>query len=75
MKTQDGDECSQSNIKIFILGHSLGCTFTLWYIHNFKDYVNGVILMAPYFRISTVKKRSEVEPSNLYFFIFFYGDV
>ena len=71
MKTQDGDECSQNNIKIFILGHSLGCTFTLWYIHNFKDYVNGVILMAPYFRISTVKKRSEVEPSNLYFFYLF----
>jgi alpha-beta hydrolase superfamily lysophospholipase len=68
MKTQDDDECSQSNIKIFILGHSLGCTFTLWYIHNFKHYVNGVILMAPYFRISTVKKRSEVEPSTLYFF-------
>ncbi len=72
MTTQDSNENSQNNIKIFILGHSLGCTFTLWYIHNFKkNCVNGVILMAPYFRISNVKKRSEVEPGTLYFLYLF----
>ena len=52
--------------QMFILGHSLGCTFALWYAHNFKNSINGVIVMAPYVRIRSLKKRSIVEPSLLY---------
>lgn len=53
--------------QIFILAHSIGCTFALWFVHNYKGSVDGLILMAPYIRISTVKKRSVAEPNLLYF--------
>lgn len=60
-----------SKIKIFILGHSLGCTFALWYVRRFKSTVDGIILMAPYLRIPSLKKRSDVEPSTLSFLYLF----
>lgn len=53
--------------QIFILAHSIGCTFALWYVHNYKRSVDGLILMAPYIRVSSVKKRSVAEPEFLYF--------
>jgi pimeloyl-ACP methyl ester carboxylesterase len=53
--------------QIFILAHSIGCTFALWYVHRYKGYVDGLILMAPYIRVSSVKKRSVAEPTFLYF--------
>jgi len=53
--------------QIFILAHSIGCTFALWYVHNYKGSVDGLILMAPYIRVSSVKKRSVAEPDFLYF--------
>ena len=53
--------------QIFILAHSIGCTFALWFVHNYKGSVDGLILMAPYIRISSVKKRSVAEPNLLYF--------
>jgi pimeloyl-ACP methyl ester carboxylesterase len=53
--------------RIFILAHSIGCTFALWYAHNFKGFVDGLILMAPYIRISGVRKRSDAEPGIFYF--------
>jgi alpha-beta hydrolase superfamily lysophospholipase len=64
-------ENNTSKIKIFILGHSLGCTFVLWYVRRFKSTVDGIILMAPYLRIPTLKKRSDVEPSSLSFIYLF----
>lgn len=53
--------------KVFILGHSLGCTFVLWYARRFKSSIDGIILMAPYLRIRTIKRRSDVEPSSFFF--------
>ena len=67
---QNLNGCKDNNtckIKIFILGHSLGCTFVLWYVRRFKSSIDGVILMAPYLRIPTIKKRSDFEPSTLSF--------
>jgi alpha-beta hydrolase superfamily lysophospholipase len=57
----------KGNSHIFILAHSIGCTFALWYAHSFKKNIDGLILMAPYIRISTVKKRSAAEPGVLSF--------
>ena len=57
--------------KVFILGHSLGCTFVLWYVRRFKSSIDGIILMAPYLRIPTIKKRSDVEPGSLSFLYLF----
>ncbi|MEM2140990.1 alpha/beta fold hydrolase [Nitrososphaera sp.] len=53
--------------EIYILGHSLGCTFALWFAHNFKDAVNGLVLMAPYVRITNIKERSPAEPKPMEF--------
>lgn len=56
--------------KVFIIAHSMGCTYALWYAHNFKNSIDGLILLAPYVRIPTIKKRSEIEPSNIRFLYF-----
>ena len=54
--------------RIFILAHSIGSKhFALWYAHNFKGFVDGLILMAPYIRVSGVRKRSDAEPGIFYF--------
>ncbi|MFQ5439875.1 MAG: alpha/beta fold hydrolase [Nitrosopumilaceae archaeon] len=53
---------------VYILSHSMGCTFGLWYAKKFKDSFDGLILLAPYLRIK-MKKRSDVEPG---FFGFLY---
>ena len=53
--------------QIFVLAHSIGCTFALWYLHNYKETIDGLILAAPYVRIRNVKKRSATEPSFSYF--------
>ena len=53
--------------KVFILSHSIGCTFALWYAHNYKKFADGLILMSPYIRVSSVKKRSAAEPGLFYF--------
>jgi alpha-beta hydrolase superfamily lysophospholipase len=57
----------KSTSKVFIIAHSLGCTYALWYAHNFKNSIDGLILLSPYVRIPTIKKRSEIEPSNIHF--------
>ncbi|MDE1829315.1 MAG: alpha/beta fold hydrolase, partial [Thaumarchaeota archaeon] len=74
----DFDQCLQgineiiekykSDSKVFILAHSMGSTFALWYARQFKHVLDGIILMAPYIRIKTIKKRSNVEPNLLMFF-------
>ncbi len=56
--------------KLYIVAHSMGCTYALWYAHTFKKSIDGLILFAPYVRIPTIKKRSEVEPSNILFLYF-----
>jgi alpha-beta hydrolase superfamily lysophospholipase len=48
--------------KVFILAHSFGSTFALWYAHQFSSSIDGMILLAPYVRIGSIKKRSDAEP-------------
>jgi alpha-beta hydrolase superfamily lysophospholipase len=33
--------------KVFMLGHSLGGCYTLWYVANHSDSLDGMVLMAP----------------------------
>ena len=56
--------------KLYILAHSMGCTYALWYAHTFKKSIDGLILFAPYVRMPSIKKRSEIEPSNIRFLYF-----
>ena len=39
----------------FLLGHSLGCTYALWYAIKYRENIDGIILMSPYVRIKGVK--------------------
>ena len=48
----------------------MGCTYALWYAHTFKKSIDGLILFAPYVRIPSIKKRSDIEPSNIRFLYF-----
>lgn len=54
-------ELKKRSSRVFILAHSMGSTFALWYAHSF-DSIDGLILMAPYIRIKGIK-RSDAEPS------------
>lgn len=56
-------ELRKKSSKVFILAHSFGSTFALWYAHLFKKSIDGIILLAPYVRVGGVKKRSDAEPS------------
>lgn len=55
--------------QVFMLAHSIGCTFALWYLHNHKGSLDGLFLMAPYMRISSTKKNGAADPD---FFNFLY---
>ena len=48
--------------KVYLLSHSIGCTYSLWYLQKYKKMIDGLILLAPYVRVK-IKKRSEVEPN------------
>jgi alpha-beta hydrolase superfamily lysophospholipase len=56
-------EKGKGDSQIFILAHSIGCTFALWYAHKYRDSIDGLIVMAPYIRVSSVKKRGVAEPN------------
>lgn len=58
-------ELRKKSPRVFILAHSMGSTFALWYAHLFNS-VDGLVLMAPYIRIGGIK-RSDAEPSTLAF--------
>lgn len=53
---------------LYILAHSLGCTYAMWYQTVFKRKVSGLILLAPYVWLKEVKKRGEAVPRNITFY-------
>jgi alpha-beta hydrolase superfamily lysophospholipase len=57
--------------RVFMLAHSFGSTFALWYVHKFNS-VNGLVLLAPYVRIGN-QKRSDAEPSIMRFLYLLLG--
>ena len=65
-------ELKKRSSRVFILAHSMGSTFALWYVHLFKNSVDGLILMSPYIRIGGIK-RSDAEPSALAFLYLLLG--
>jgi alpha-beta hydrolase superfamily lysophospholipase len=51
--------------RVFILSHSMGCIFALWYAHLFKASTDGLILLSPFIRVPNMKKRFDAEPNSL----------
>ena len=67
-------EMKKSSSKVFILAHSMGSTFALWYAHLFKNSIDGLILLTPYIRIPGIK-RSDAEPSTSAFLYLLLGRI
>jgi alpha-beta hydrolase superfamily lysophospholipase len=65
-------EIKKKSSRVFILAHSMGSTFALWYAHLFRKSVDGLILLSPYIRIKGIK-RSEAEPSPMAFIYLLLG--
>ena len=42
---------------VYILGHSLGCTYALWYNLHYRDKVSGIILLAPFIWMKGLKNK------------------
>jgi alpha-beta hydrolase superfamily lysophospholipase len=59
-------ELKKKSKRVFILAHSMGSIFALWYAHRFPNSINGLILLAPYIRVRGVK-RSDAEPTTTTF--------
>lgn len=51
---------SNPEAKVFMLGHSIGTTFTLWFVANHPEMVDGMILESP-----PVKGNVRVSPLDL----------
>jgi len=64
-------ELKRNYSRVFMLAHSFGSTFALWYVHKFNS-VDGLVLLAPYVRIGN-KKRSDAEPSAIVFLYLLLG--
>lgn len=65
-------ELRKKSSKVFIIAHSFGSTFALWYAHLFRKSVDGIVLLAPYIRIGGAK-RSDAEPSSATFLYLLLG--
>jgi pimeloyl-ACP methyl ester carboxylesterase len=49
--------------RVFIVAHSVGCIFALWYAHLFKGSIDGLILLSPSIRVPNIKKRYDADPN------------
>jgi alpha-beta hydrolase superfamily lysophospholipase len=61
--------------RVFILSHSMGCIFALWYAHQFKASIDGLILLSPFLRVRNMKRRYDAEPSALKLFLLFFARI
>ena len=58
--------------RVFIVAHSVGCIFALWYAHLYKASIDGLILLSPSIRVPNMKKRYDADPNVLkVLFLFF----
>jgi alpha-beta hydrolase superfamily lysophospholipase len=55
--------------KVFMLGHSLGCSYALWYAANHPDSLDGLILAAPPIQYATKAPTSFII-KGLFFLLF-----
>lgn len=52
------------NVKVFLLGFSLGGLHALWYASLHQEMLGGLIALAPHLRIEGVKRDPRIEPSK-----------
>ena len=61
--------------RVFLLSHSMGCIFALWYAHVFKGSIDGLILLSPFIRVPNMRKRFDAEPNTLELFLLFFARI
>jgi alpha-beta hydrolase superfamily lysophospholipase len=68
-------ELKKTSPRIFMLTHSMGSIFALWYAHLFKASIDGLILLTPHVRVRNMKKRFDAEPNALEFLLLLFGKI
>jgi pimeloyl-ACP methyl ester carboxylesterase len=68
-------QLKKRSTRVFILSHSMGCIFALWYAHLFKASIDGLILLSPFLRVRNMKRRYDAEPSALKLFLLFFARI
>jgi pimeloyl-ACP methyl ester carboxylesterase len=61
--------------RVFIVAHSVGCIFALWYAHLFKASIDGLILLSPSVRVPNMKKRYDAEPHAWEFLLLLFARI
>ena len=69
------EQLKKRSARVFIVAHSVGCIFALWYAHLFKSSIDGLILLSPSVRVSNMKKRYDADPNALQFLLFFFARI
>jgi pimeloyl-ACP methyl ester carboxylesterase len=69
------EQLKKRSARVFIVAHSVGCIFALWYAHLFKASIDGLILLSPSVRVPNMKKRFDAEPTALEFLLLFFGRI
>jgi lysophospholipase len=69
------EELKKRSNRVFILAHSAGGIFALWYAHLFRGSIDGLILLSPHVRVRNMKKRFDAEPNTLQFLVLLLGRI
>jgi acylglycerol lipase len=69
------EQLKKRSSRVFIVAHSVGCIFALWYAHLFKVSIDGLILLSPSVRVPHMKKRFDAEPNALEFLLLFFARI
>ena len=68
-------QLKKRSARVFMLAHSMGCIFALWYAHQFKASIDGLILLCPFLRVRNMKRRYDAEPDALKFLLLFFARI
>jgi pimeloyl-ACP methyl ester carboxylesterase len=68
-------QLKKRSVRVFMLAHSMGCIFALWYAHLFKGSIDGLILLCPFLRVRNMKRRYDAEPSALKLLLLFFARI
>jgi alpha-beta hydrolase superfamily lysophospholipase len=69
-------QLKKRSARIFMMSHSMGCIFALWYAHLFKASIDGLILLCPFLRVPNMKRRRyDAEPNTLKFFLLLFARI
>ena len=69
------EQLKKKSGRVFIVAHSVGCIFALWYAHLFKASIDGLILLSPSVRVPNMKKRYDAEPNAWEFLLLLFARI